>query len=70
MNTIKVRVEMQLEAGNAASVSSAITEALASVATQILADAGEHDANMIEVPRGKAAYIYESTLGVEIPNDQ
>lgn len=59
MNDIKLRLEMQLSAGDLVGTREAIFEALQSAAVQILALSP--NTGLIDVPRGKMAYIFEAS---------
>jgi hypothetical protein len=74
MNQIKLRLEMHLEAGDLVSPGDALALALQGLAGQWEAMETSPTHAVVEVPRGRAAYVAEVSYGrrpakVEEPDD-
>lgn len=59
MKSIKVRMELQLQAGDMCSFQQAVAEALQAHAVQLAANDAAPLMSLIEVPRGQLAYMVE-----------
>lgn len=59
MNTIKVRIELQLEAGDIAPMGSVLADALVALGAHMIVEDGAKMTGMVDVPRGQAVYLTE-----------
>lgn len=63
MNQIKVRIELQLEAGDKVTFQQAVAEALQDHVLQLAANDGAPEQAVVDVVRGKLAYAVEVKHG-------
>lgn len=62
-NSIKMRIEIQLEAGDLVPPGEALGASLEALATRLAAEETTPTSAVLDVPRGQAAYLVEVRYG-------